>query len=81
MNFYRGIKDKAPSAGGSLEAELCFILDPPSLPVRWDSCRERLVGHVYTSLGRRDGQLHPHANGTPVPHQRHGAEGQHPGLW
>lgn len=69
------------SAGAGLEARLLFFFNLLSLPVRWDSRRERLVGHVYTRLGRGDGELHPHANRTPVPHQRHGAQGQHPGLW
>lgn len=48
--------------------------------VRWDPRRERLIGYVYKGLGRGDGQLHPHANGPPVPHQWHGAQRQHPGL-
>lgn len=50
------------------------------LLVWWDPRGERLIGHVYKGLGRGDGQLHPHTNGASVPHQRHGAQRQHPGL-
>lgn len=52
----------------------------PLSVVWWDPRSERLIGHVYKGLGRGDGQLHPHANRASVPHQRHGAQRQHPGL-
>lgn len=48
--------------------------------VWWNPRGERLIGHVDKGLGRGDGKLHPHTNGASVPHQRHGAQRQHPGL-
>lgn len=55
---------------------------PPVLSaVRWDTHCQWLSGHVDPGVGCREWQLPSHADGAPVPDQRHGAAGQHPGLW
>lgn len=41
---------------------------------------QRFFRHVHPRVGRGDGELHTHAHGSSVPHQRHGAQRQHPGV-
>lgn len=41
---------------------------------------QRFFRHVHPRVGRWDGELHTHTDGSSVPHQRHGAQRQHPGV-